>query len=157
MAQMQKQMLVSGANTCLYFCYRSEEECINQVVNRDYAFIEKMIEAEKQFFECLMNMTPPPLTDRDYVVNENELLHSYLSKLSYFKIRKKEFEKEIDDAETWIKDFCDGKSTKCGNFKITKCVRKGAINYDSIELLKDVNLDAYRKKSVEFYRISENE
>lgn len=157
MAQLQKQIFVTQLPKISYLSYRSDEDTYEITVQRDDAFIEKMIEAEKEFFKMLMDFTPPPLTDRDYVINDSGELFFKLTRLNDFKRSVKNISSEIDELEKEITEHCQGKSTKCGNFKITKVIRKGAIDYSGIELLKDVNLDAYRKKSTEYFRISENE
>ncbi len=58
-AQCQHQIWIADVAKCLYFSYRSDNDNIGFYVYRDEAFIERMIEAEKKFYDCLINFTEP--------------------------------------------------------------------------------------------------
>lgn len=157
LAQLQHQMFVSDTNYVAYFSYRSDEDNIIWTVKRDDTFIERMIEAEKEFYRCLMEFTPPASTDRDYVIKQDAEFVSNLQVLINTRRQIKELEEQEESLQKWIIANCEEKSTKAGNFKITKCNRRGTVDYSGIECLKTVNLDDYRKKPCTYYRISENE
>jgi len=152
-SQLQKQMLVSGCDEITYFCYRSESETIEKKYYRDESYIKKIIEAEKEFYQCLLNFTPPPLTDRDYVQKDDKdwrmIAHLY-----------NESCKELDEAERKNKDLrnelikmANGNSCKGYGVTVSKSIRRGNIDYASIDILKDVDLDQYRKKASEVWTV----
>lgn len=51
--------------------------------------------------------------------------------------------------------MADNKNIFGGGIIVTKCTRKGNIDYSSIELLKEVDLEYYRKPASEYWRIEE--
>jgi putative phage-type endonuclease len=56
--QLQHQMYVTDLQEAGYVSFDGEDfVCIK--VKRDDAYIEKMVEEEKKFYECLVNRTPP--------------------------------------------------------------------------------------------------
>jgi len=154
MAQCQKQMFVSGKDCMAYVSYRSDEDYVEILVVRDDAFIEKMIEAEKAFYKCLIDFTPPPATDKDYVVKDDEDWNKITFQWKFAKETLKEWEEREKTLRDQLIDMCDGQSSMGAGVKISKCIKKGNIDYGSIEILKDVNLDAYRKPVSNFWRIS---
>ena len=64
--QLQHQMYVAGVPMVHYFSFDGMDGVIVKV-KRDDNYIEKMIEEEKKFYECLMNKTPPEPLESDYV------------------------------------------------------------------------------------------
>lgn len=155
-AQMQAQLFVSGQQQCLYFCYRSPEENLYKYVYRDNAFIEKMIIEAKEFFRRLMEFDPPPLVEKDYIQKEDKdwrmISHLYnesSKELEICKARTEALRQEL------IK-MSGGQSCKGGGILLTKSSRLGSIKYDSIEALKSVDLNKYRKPSIEVYTIRED-
>jgi putative phage-type endonuclease len=159
-SQLQHQMMVANVTAIDYVSFRSEEDWILLTVNRDDAFIEKMIEAEKQFYDCLMNFTPPKMTDKDYVKRDDRPWDIVAENLRYKLKQLEPYEKikeEIEVLKQELIKMSNGQSSIGGGLKLTKIVRKGSVDYNAIDMLKSIDLEIYRKKSTEYYRISENE
>ncbi len=156
-SQLQHQMMVSGRLFVGYFSYRADDDNYYWAVSRDNAYIEKMIEAEKEFYRCMMDFTPPPATDKDFVKRDDE----DWNEISYrWKCAKKRLKSE-EEAELELRNLlifmCDSQSSQGAGVRISKSIRRGNVDYSCIPELKSVNLDDYRKKSTQFYRISEND
>jgi putative phage-type endonuclease len=154
--QLQHQILVGRSERVWYFSYRSPTDYISIPVESDDDYIEKMLEAEKEFYRCMIEFTPPPLTERDYVNMESnkEFERASLVYLNAVKLRK-----EAEENEEWSKkrmiEQCGNRNAKNKYLKMTKSFRKGAIQYDKIEVLKRIDLEQYRKAPIESYRITE--
>ncbi len=56
--QIQHQLLMTGLSYSYYYSYNGCEGIV-LVVERNDEFIKEMVEAEWQFYECLMNKVPP--------------------------------------------------------------------------------------------------
>jgi putative phage-type endonuclease len=159
-AQCQKQMLVSGASRCHYFSYRSKEDNVTIILERDDAFIEKIIEAEKQFFKCLMDFTPPTLCDRDYEIRSDRAWE-ILSET--WRHKKKELDRVKEEEEALRLELiaqAGGKSTKGARVVLTKYMKRGQINFMSIPEIMSMDkerLESYRKANAECYRITSSE
>jgi len=155
-SQLQHQMLVTNRPVIDYFSYRSDEDNVFWTVDRDDAFIEKMIEAEKKFYECLMNFTAPELTVRDYEFRNDA---EFFWAATEYKEAKSDRE-ELEDREAALRDklilLSGDRPCKGSGLTISKSVRKGNIDYSAIEELKSIDLNKYRKKPIEVWTIRES-
>ncbi len=66
-SQLQQQMLCANAPHADYVSYDGEEIEVIRVM-RDESYIDKIKEAGKIFWECVLSNTPPALSDKDVVV-----------------------------------------------------------------------------------------
>lgn len=154
--QMMHQMYVTGLDQCYYISWR-EYDPILALVERCDETIEQMVTQELQFKYCLDTMTPPPLSERDYV---DMSFHEELSQLvwEYDKHRKEAQSHEMLATANLerIKEIAGEKNIKGQNFKITKYMMKGRMNYEAVieELLPGYNLEVYRKEPKICYRVS---
>jgi putative phage-type endonuclease len=155
MAQLQKQMYVANTQSCYYFSYRSDDDNIGFDVYRDDDFIEKMIEAETAFYKCLMDFTPPPATDRDFVKRDDG---EWNETVKNWKDCKRRIQCE-EDLEAVLRadliKMCDGQSSQGCGVKISKTISKGRISYADIPELKNIDIEKYRGKPIISYRFTE--
>lgn len=156
-SQCQKQMFVSGENRIYYFVYLSPEKNKGITLDRNDDFIEKMIEAEKEFYCCLMNFTPPLAIDRDFVKRDDDAWYFRSKEWKDVKRQLKELEEKEELLRADLIKMCDGHSSQGNGIRISKSIRKGNIDYSSIDLLKNVDLEAYRKKPSTYYRITDSD
>ena len=154
--QIQHQLSVTGLNECFYLSYR-KDDCILLKIQRNDDFIRDLIHKELEFKNCLDTMTPPPLSERDYI---DMSFHEELSQLvwEYDKHRKEAQSHEMLATANLerIKEIAGEKNIKGQNFKITKYMMKGRMNYEAVieELLPGYNLEVYRKEPKICYRVS---
>lgn len=146
--QLQHQMEVAGVQSMFYFSYSERSHKIIEI-NKDNRYIKDMIEKEKSFWNCMQNLEAPELIDRDYIKREDEewikLAQEWIE-LSKLEERKEEIRKKILDIS--------GKSnTMGGGIRLSKIPRKGNVDYKSIPELQNIDLERYRKSTIETYRI----
>ena len=154
-AQIQKQIYVSNSICCKYFCYRSENEHMYNIINRDDAFIEKMIEAEKQFYQCLLNFFPPPATDKDFIKKDNDDWYKHTEIWKNTKRQIKILEAKEEALRHELIAMCDGQSSQGNGVRISKTITKGRVDYSNIEALKEIDLEQYRGKNITSFRFTE--
>jgi putative phage-type endonuclease len=153
-AQMQHQMEVCGLPDCYYFSYQPGDTVMIKV-KRDQGYIDDLLKKEAEFWECIENFTPPPLTKRDYQFKADPTWCDIASDwVATSKELKKLKEKEEDLRDALI-SLSHGQSSIGGGIKLSKRVRRGAVNYDAIPQLDDVDLNKYRKDNVEYWNIVE--
>jgi putative phage-type endonuclease len=152
-AQMQHQLACSQAKKCYYFPYfQGDGEYVEVYPNKEYT--DSLISKEKEFLACLINKTPPPLTDQDFAMRSDDIWalksRSWIEASNQLKIAE---EKEKEAREALIQ--CAGRSNAMGSgIKLSKSIRRGNIDYSAIPELKGVDVDNYRKESTEMFRIS---
>lgn len=151
--QLQHQMEVCQVDRCYYFSFHASGNKILTVM-RDDAYIKKMLQAEEQFYECIQYLEPPELIERDYEQRSDAVWTTAASKWRSLN----EALKNMQDQEKALKDqlikIAHQKNCMGGGVKLSRYFRKGNIEYTAIPELKEVELEQYRKKASECYRIS---
>lgn len=151
-SQIQHHLACSQAEFCYYFPYfQGNTEYIEVYPNKEY--IDSLISKEKEFYECLINRIPPPLTERDFAMRSDDIWakksQDWIEASNQLKIAE---EKEMQAREALIQ--CAGRSNAMGaGIKLSKSIRKGNVEYSKIPELKGVDIDKYRKESIESFRI----
>ena len=151
--QLQKQMWVADANECLYMSYRSDDDWISWTVERNEKFIKHMNEVEVEFYDCLINLKPPELMEKDYVIKNDFEWASFALAYKSAKQNLDKEEKKLKDAKDKLIELSQGKSSKGHGIIVSKVLRKGNIDYGSIEELKTVDLEKYRKEPISYMNI----
>lgn len=154
-SQCQKQMFVANRDTICYCAYRNPEKYKCITIKRDDTFIEKMIEAEKQFYQCLQNFTPPPSTDRDFIKREDRDWYKHTEILKDTIRQRKLLEAKEECLKNEIIAMCDGQSSQGNGIRVSKVLTKGRVQYDAIPELKEIDLEKYRSKPVSSFRFTE--
>jgi putative phage-type endonuclease len=151
--QVQHQLEVCQLPKALYFSFDGEKGVIVEVF-RDDKYIKDMLKKEKEFYQWMLDLTPPPLTNRDYALKETpEWENTALQWKSITEQIKSLSEIEEKLRESLISQ-CHGQSSMGSGIKVAKSTRKGAIEYTKISELKGLDLEKYRKPSSEYWRIS---
>lgn len=151
--QLQHQMKVLELDSMIYVSYFNEELTFFEV-KRDEQYIKELVEVELEFYDCMTTMTPPKLGDRDYVDrNDQEWV---LQAQEWKKINQaiKELEGQEMQARSNLIKMAANQNVRGGNVKVVKVARKGNIAYQDIEVLKDIDLEKYRKEHIAFWKIT---
>jgi len=160
-AQCQKAMLCcSTLKSVDYLSYNPDSKQTGVIVNvpRDDIYIERLLNAETEFWWFVQNDTPPPGAPEDYILIEGQefdlAMEDYLrSKLVLANAKKNE--KACKDA---LLDLTDGENCMGRGGKITRCVRIGAVDYEKLcqdQGISDSVLDTYRKQESTYFKITE--
>lgn len=151
-AQVQQQMEVLDIDSMFYMCfYNGEFQLIE--VERDDQFIQDMIPNLKKFHDCLKNGTPPPLSDRDKEMRDDEswkaLAQEWLSvdeEISILKMKQDHLRDQLIEATA-------GKNVEGSGISVVKSVRRGNVDYSLIDALQNIDLNQYRKEAKEIWTI----
>lgn len=155
-AQVQHQLTVSGLDKMIFLTYRKSDQsgCILEV-KRDDLFIEKMIPILKAFYNRLAAFDPPdPIDGRDIFVLDDPEASSEALEYERACFEEQTATAKKEKLREKLISRAAGRSIKVGDLKITKVIRRGAVDYGQIEELKNVDLEKYRKKNIESWRFS---
>jgi hypothetical protein len=94
----------------------------------------------------------PALTDRDYQKMDNPLWDNYASLLKDLQERKKVLESQESLLKQNLIELANNLPTSSKKLNLTKCHRKGSVDYAKIRELEGVDLDLYRRCSTEYWR-----
>lgn len=151
--QLQHQMMATGLDSMTYLSFDGKNGAIIEV-KKDPEYCENLFLQEKDFLARLKDFKPPEVTDRDWVEIEDSRRSKTLSRIKEIRDIIEELEIERKDLETEVKEDLPHVRCKINGAKIQRISRPGAIDYSKIAILKEVNVDAYRKPPVVYWAIS---
>jgi putative phage-type endonuclease len=151
--QMQHQLLVTGASKCFYYSYDGTDGiCIE--VFPEPEFKEKFMPKAREFWRCIAFNEPPPLQDSDYDDKNHDLdLQEDLKAYEELAIAIKALEEKKDLRRKKIIERCGDQSSICHGNKIMKMTMRGRVDYEQIPEIKNLDLEKYRKKAIETWKI----
>jgi putative phage-type endonuclease len=133
-----------------YFSFDGEDG-IYLKVDRDQPYIDDLIEKEKEFWDCVQTLTEPK---SKYIEKDNQEWKNQALIYAQLHGEKEAIDRELELArDTLIQLAGDHAHCRGSGITVSRLQRKGAIDYGKIAELKNVNLETYRKKSVEYWRI----
>lgn len=146
--QLQHQLEVCGLDMMYYFSFDGTKGIVVKVF-RDEKYIKELIEAEERFFECMRNFEAPAFIERDYIDRSSP-------RWDYLATRLREIEGLIAEKEMIREELIElslGTNSIGSGLRVSKCIRKGSIDYAKVPELKSIDLEQYRKKPMEYWRI----
>jgi putative phage-type endonuclease len=153
--QLQHQMYVAGVNSMYYFSFDGLDG-VYTLVKRDDEYIEKMIIEEKKLYDCLINKTPPEKDENDYIERDDDLWKQCASRWISINTSLRELEKEEERLRQQLILLSGESNSKGAGISLCQIKRKGNIEYSKIPQLKSVDLEIYRKPSIDSWRLVSN-
>lgn len=152
--QIQHQLYVCDVQLAYYFSFDGIDG-VSVEVKRDEDYIQKMVDEELAFYECLMNKTPPEPSENDYLQKDDDEWFRCVSKWKNINEELKTLQKEEYDLRNQLILLSGGSNSKGAGISLCQVQRKGNVDYSKIPELKDVDIDKYRKDSTTNWRITE--
>jgi putative phage-type endonuclease len=145
--QIQHLLYVSGKQSCYYLAYRPDQEPVVISIDRNDEHIKLLVKKEKEFYDFLIKLIPPPLAEKEFVEIEDdkatELANKWRETKEKLKISQ-EMEKMAREALMGETDGGNCIFTKA-QVKIERRVKKGAINYDALLREKEIDKEEAEK------------
>jgi len=151
--QLQVQIYVSGAKKGFYVSFDGFENVVVDV-ERDDKYIDKMIPKLKEFYDCLVNRTPPEPDKNHYIEREDELWVECCTKLKSVIAQKKSLEEQEEALRNQLIYLSGESNTKGGGILLCQVEKRGNVEYSKIPELKGMDLEPYRKPSSLSWRIT---
>ena len=151
--QLQHQIYVAGVQMAYYFSFDGMDGVIVKV-KRDDAYIEKMLIEEKKFYDCLMNRTPPEPVEGDYIERSDALWEECSMKWKALTNSIKALEEDQEELRKQIIFLSGESNTKGAGISLCQVQRRGNVDYSRIPALKGMDLEPYRKASINSWRIT---
>lgn len=153
--QLIHQLMVSGAEVAHYYSFRNDRGVIVEF-QRDLAREEILFKAELDFWNLIKTDSAPPLSDRDFL-QVSKTKAAELWEIAALWKQLEEQEKEIAERlEATRKRLLqeaaklEAPRMRVAGVQLMKVTRKGTVDYGKIPQLKGVNLETFRKKSIEY-------
>lgn len=155
--QLQHQLACSGLPYVYYLSFDGTEGVILGLT-RDDKYIEKLVAAEKNFYEKhMLGFESPDVEKKQYREATDPRWMEYSKELRKVIKQKKELELQEEMLRASLIELCQGESTRGNGISLSKSMRKGAVDYGKIVELKGVDLEKYRKAPTESWKIDVEE
>lgn len=153
-AQLMHQCYVANLEWIYYYSYDGNNNVLLKVPRCD-KFINLLLEKLSEFWICLQNLESPKLCDKDYLTRNDEEWNHLTTEWKDINQHLKQLQKKEKELRDKLISICGQSNTMGNGIKLSKVNQRGRIAYEEIEELKDVDLEKYRKESIEFFRITE--
>lgn len=153
--QLQHQLEVTGLDMAYYFSYNDGKGAIVEV-GRDDKFISQMLDEEKKFFTCMQDFVAPKMTTKDYVAIDDAEFTNASAELKRVMLEIAVLTKREEELKKLLTGMCEERhltNVQCNGMNISKCVRKGTIDYGNIPELKKIDLEIFRKQPISYWRV----
>ncbi len=151
--QLQHQMYVAGVQVAYYFSFDGMDG-VTVTVQRDDEYIDKMLEEERKFYDCLINRTPPEPIEGDYIERDDDLWEGIAKRWKFITSQIKVFEDLQEDLKKQLVFLSGESNTKGAGISLCQIQRKGNVDYAKIPQLKGIDLEPFRKASINSWRIT---
>lgn len=150
--QLAHQLIVTNAKRADYLSYDGSTGHIVQYFP-DIEYSKILFKELLNFWALVQTEVPPSFTDRDYKKIQNPKLNSLIT--AWKRIKKKaDYASEVEERlRKSIIELCDHPRLTGRGVKIQKISRKGSVDYGAIPELKKIDLEPYRKKASESWRL----
>lgn len=118
------------------------------------SYFNELNEKEYEFYERLQKNEPPEQTNRDFVIRDDQEIVEAADKWKHFKEQSDYYSAQEKLYRDNLISKCEGKSTEVSSIKISKLIKRGNIDYTIIPELKGVELEKYRKNTIDYWRIA---
>jgi putative phage-type endonuclease len=152
-AQVQHQLMVSGASTAHFWCY-AEGEGVLITVRRDEEVMSLIRDAWDDFQQYLDTDSPPPLTDADSQQREDVAWSQAAQAYLEAKRQADTADERLEAARKALVGLLRHPRESGAGVNVVKLWKAGNVDYKAIPQLKGVNLDRYRGKGREEVRVS---
>ncbi len=152
--QLQHQMHVCGIDKMYYFSFDGMDGVTIEVL-RNPLYVEKMLIEEIRFYNCLVNKTPPEPSEKDYIERNDSQWEQCAQRWRVVSSSLKDLEKEEEELRKQLIFLSGETNTKGSGIFLSQVLRKGNVDYTKIPELKNVDLEKYRKGTINSWRLVE--
>lgn len=154
--QLQHQLCVTNLQKAFYFSFDGKDGVIVEI-ERDDDYIEKMLKKELEFYEAMLRYDPPKLMKDDYVILNDSEWNEVCEEYKRVKSQSNELKEKEEKLRERLISIAAERNVAGRGVRLTKILKKGVIDYKNIPVLKGVDLENYRLKSREEWRLSIDE
>jgi len=151
--QIQHQLEVCGLEMAYYFSFDGEDGVIVEV-EKDQKYIDEMVVKEEEFWKRILDFSPPETSLRDYNIRSDDMWVKVCEEWKEVYSKLKELETKEKDLRESIIHLTNNQNTRGGGIQVSKVIRQGNVEYSKIPELQGINLNLYRKKPTEYWKIA---
>ncbi len=141
---------------CYYFKGPNGLESVELTIDRDERAIIEIWGKEEAFYRsCMLGFVEPPLGPLDFLEQDGDAWKHYSDQWREIKRQMEALEVDEKYVRNQLIDLADDQSCRGAGIQLTKYTRMGSVDYNKVPELQGVDLSAYRKASIDAWRLSE--
>lgn len=152
--QLQHQMEVAGLDKMYYMSYFSDSDFKILEVYKDNDYVTQLLQKEAEFWECVVKRQHPEFAKKDITEIKDPEWESLAMQWKFLQCRKEETERQQEEIRKSLLEMANGCPASGFGLQITKVIRKGNLDYSRIPISKEINLELFRKPSIESWKIT---
>jgi len=151
--QIETQLMVSGAELAHLYVFDGQEGILveQRPVKADWARIEDGWEG---FMRFIAEDLPPPLTDRDTLIRDDEVWQAAAKAYLQLKAEAEAATARLDEAKSQLVGLSSHSSEKGAGVQVTRFWKAGSVDYKKVPELAGVELEKYRGPLREEVRVT---
>ena len=153
MAQVQHQLMVSGAATAHLWVYDGERGLLH-TIERDDDLMAHICAAWDVFQDYLDSDTPPPLTEADTVIRTDTAWSEAAEAYTAVKREAEAMTLRLEAARQAVIALAQHPREQGAGVTVTRFWKQGNVDYKRVPALQGLDLDLYRGKTREEVRVS---
>ena len=144
--QIEHQLMVSGAKLAHLWVFDGSQGILLEIAARPERW-DLIRSAWDQFVQYLDSDTPPPLTERDSRVREDEIWSQAAARYLAAKNQAEVSTAALDEAKAALVALSSHPSESGAGVSVSQFFKRGNVDYKRVPALKGVDLEAYRGAS----------
>lgn len=153
MAQVQHQMMVSGATTAHLWVFDGERGLLH-TIGRDEGLMARICDAWDVFQSFLESDTPPPLTEADTVIRTDSAWCKAAGEYAAVKREAEALALRLESARQAVIALAQHPREQGAGVTVTRYWKQGNVDYKRVPALQGLDLDLYRGKTREEVRVT---
>ena len=151
--QIEHQLMVSKAAGAHLWVFDGTEGILLEVMPQPERW-PQIDWAWSEFMHFLESDTPPPLTDKDTLLREDNAWIEAATAYVQAKRVADQASTKVESAKAALVSLATHSSESGGRVTVTRFIKKGAVDYARVPQLKDVDLEEYRSPTRQEIRVS---
>lgn len=143
MIQVQHQLMVSGAQIAHLWVFDGAHGLLLEL-QRDESVMERIQTGWADFQPHLDKDTPPPLSDRDTRIRNDQAWTQAAEAYARLKQQSDELAQQVDAARATLISLAQHPKEQGAGITVTQFWKQGAVDYKKIPELQGIDLNAYR-------------
>lgn len=151
--QLQHQIEVCQIDSIYYLSFDGEDGVILKV-EKDLAYISQMLQKQEHFWNLVNTFQAPDLCDADFENRNDDIWLEAAAEWIDIQKRLRALQDREDELRELIGSMAKDKNCQGGGIKVTKVLRRGAVDYSKIPEIQGIDLEQYRRANTQFFKIS---
>jgi hypothetical protein len=144
--QIEHQLMVAGAQRAHLWVFDGKEGLLLEIAARTDRW-QEIRSAWDQYVTYLESDTPPPLSERDTRVRDDQEWRQAAARYLVAKQQSEVSAAALDEAKAALVSLASHPSESGCGVSVSQFWKRGAVDYKKVPALKDVDLEKYRSPS----------